>query len=136
MERVETELRNLIQRAINAGYDAFISGYARGADLIFARLVLEFQAEYPVQLEATIPYAGRLKSNDPEFQFLLARCNTVTVVSEQYSSGCFFTRNRYLVDRSDAVIAVYDGRQHGGTYQTISYARDSGRKIAFVHVAP
>lgn len=30
--------------------------------------------------------------------------------------------NRFMVDRADAVIAVYDGRRHGRTYQTICYA--------------
>jgi len=129
-------LRDLIQRAINAGYDTFISGFADGADLIFARLVLESQAEHPVCLEAAIPHVGRLKSSDPEFQSLLARCSAVTVVCEQYSPDCFFIRNRYLVDHSDAVLAVYDGRQCGGSFYTIQYARSVGMKIAFVRITP
>ena len=125
-----------MQRAIVAGYDTFLSGFADGIDLIFARLVLGFQDDYPVQLEAAIPYAGRLKCPDPAFQSLLASCSAIHVISEQYCSGCFFARNRFLVDRSNAVIAVYDGRRYGGTYQTINYAREAGRKIAFIRVTP
>jgi len=136
IEHVEAELRGLIHRAIDAGYGTFLSGFAEGADLLFARLVLELQDEFPVRLEAAIPYAGRLKCPDPEFQSLLARCSAVNVISEQYSPDCFFKRNCYLVDRADAVIAVYDGRQRGGTYQTLCYAREVGRKIAFVRVRP
>jgi len=136
MERVEAELRALIHRAINAGYGTFISGFARGVDRIFARLVLVLQAENPIRLEAAIPYAGQLKSRNLEFQSLLARCSAIDVIYEEYAPDCFFARNQYMVEKSDAVIAVYDGRQRGGTYQTIRYAREAGRKIAFVHVTP
>ena len=135
-ERVEYELRGLIRQAIGAGCDTFVSGFADGADLIFARLVLEFQADRYVQLEAAIPYADRIKCSNPEFQALLAKCDEVHIVSEQCSPGCYYARNRFLVDRADAVIAVYDGRRTGGTYQTICYAEEVGKPIAYVCVYP
>jgi len=77
-----------------------------------------------------------LKSRDPEFQSLLAQRSATTVIYEEYAPDCFFARNQYMVEKSDAVIAVYDGRQRGGTFQTIRCAREAGRKIAFVHVTP
>jgi len=61
LERVESELRSLILQAIADEYDTFLSGFAEGTDQLFARLVLEFQAEYSVQLEAAIPYKSRLR---------------------------------------------------------------------------
>lgn len=36
-------------------------------------------------------------------------------------------RNHYMVDHSQRVIAVYDGRSGGGTAATIRYARPDGR---------
>ena len=136
LERVEFELRGLIRQAIGAGCDTFISGFAEGADLIFAHLVLMFQADRYVQLEAALPYADRIKCSNTEVKSLLAKCHKVHIVSEQYSPGCFFDRNRYMVDRADAVIAVYDGRQSGGTYQTIRYAEEAGKPIAYVCIHP
>jgi len=136
LERVEFELRGLIRQAIDVGYDTFISGFAEGADLLFARLVLEFQAEFSVRLEAAIPYAGRLKCPNSEFQALLAKCSAVHIVSGEYSPGCFFARNRFMADRADTVIAVYDGRKRGGTYQTICYAKEAGKQINFVCLYP
>ena len=126
----------MIHRAINDEYGIFLSGLTTETDLLFARLVLEFQAEYPVQLEAVIPFARRIKCHDPEFQSLLTRCSAVRIISKHYSPGCFSVKNRYMVDRSEALIAVYDGRQSGGTYRTICYARTVGRKITFVCMAP
>ena len=37
-------------------------------------------------------------------------------------------RNRYMVDNSDIVIAVWDGTP-GGTENTVRYAEKLGRKI-------
>jgi uncharacterized phage-like protein YoqJ len=97
---------------------------------------LEFQNERPVRLEAAIPYAGRKKCCDPEFQALLRQCQAVHAVSEAYFPGCFFARNRWMVERSDAVIAVYDGRRKGGSFYTIQYAKSMGKGVVFVHVEP
>jgi len=136
LERVEFELRGVIRQAIDAGYGTYISGFAEGADLLFARLVLEFQAKYPVRLEAAIPYAGRRKCRDFEFQSLLAKCSDVHIISEEYSPGCFIARNRFMVDRADSVIAVYDGRKSGGTYQTICYAKEVNKQTVYVCIYP
>ena len=40
---------------------------------------------------------------------------------DHYAPGCMQRRNRYMVDHSALVIAVYDGSA-GGTRQTLEYA--------------
>lgn len=32
-------------------------------------------------------------------------------------------RNRYLVDHSQLIIAYWDGRDHGGTFDCLKYAK-------------
>ena len=38
-------------------------------------------------------------------------------------------RNRFMIERSQRVLAVYDGRQSGGTYSTILTALKFGREL-------
>ena len=38
-------------------------------------------------------------------------------------------RNRYMVDRSVRLIAVYNGVPKGGTFQTLQYAMKKGLSI-------
>ena len=38
-------------------------------------------------------------------------------------------RNRFLVDHSDILLAVYNGERRGGTAATVRYAQRSGREI-------
>ena len=45
---------------------------------------------------------------------------------DRYSGGCFPGRNRYMVDESRFLLAVWDGRPGGGTASTVAYARTRG----------
>ena len=119
---VQNQLHQELLQAIQHGYTHFISGFASGVDLIFAGIVVDLKSEYPVTLEAAIPYPGRLNTPDKTFQHLLKKCDVVKVHTEQYSKSCYMMRNRYMVDCSTLVIAVHDGRKSGGTLATIKYA--------------
>ena len=43
-------------------------------------------------------------------------------------------RNRYMIDKCDVLIAVYDGFSKGGTYNAINYAKKIGKKIIYVSI--
>ena len=132
---VETELRKAVIAAKDNGYTRFINGGAAGADLLFAAIVAELKEQgYPLFLETALPYSGRKKSKDWEFQKMLADCDEVKSFSERYNRGCFFVRNRYMVDESSRVIAVYDGRDSGGTVFTMQYAHDNGKTIQIIEI--
>lgn len=132
---VENELRCRIQAAIKDGYTCFISGFAQGVDLIFAAIVIDEKKQHPdIYLEAAIPYAGRLKTNDKAFHKLLQRCSGMKVMCEKYTPSCFMQRNRYMVCKSQRVIAVYDGREKGGTLFTMRYAYTLGRELQVINI--
>lgn len=132
---VEQELRREVLAAIQDGYTRFISGFAEGADLMFAAIVAEQKEHNPdLFLEAAIPYAGRLKTKNQQFQKLLRVCNGVKVVCPEYASSCFMQRNRYMAGESQRVIAVYDGRERGGTLFTMRYAHSIGREVREIRI--
>ena len=132
---VQMELRKAIISAVEDGYTRFINGGAVGTDLLFAAIVAELKEKgAPLCLETALPYSGRKKSRDRDFQKMLATCDTVKVFSEQYQRGCYFIRNRYMVDESSRVIAVCDGRERGGTVYTMRYARDKGKSVQVIKI--
>ncbi len=134
LEAVRQGLRREILRAIGEGYTRFLSGFARGSDLLFAQIVLALKQEHPaISLGAILPYEGSQRSQDPLFCRLLAACDSVVVQSPAYTPLCFFDRDRALVEASSLVIAVYDGRATGGTRYTLRYARSLGRTVRIVH---
>lgn len=137
VEYVKRELRAEIVKVVNDGYTHFISGFADGADLYFAAIVAELKAEYPaLQLEAAIPYRKRFDKlmENEETNALIKACNVVGVHSEAYSQGCFMKRNRFIVTQAGRMIAVYDGRNKGGTLSTLRFAHVNEKEIREIRI--
>jgi len=131
---IRNKLTSAVQNAIACGYTHFISGFAAGVDLMFAEIVANLKASHTITLEAAIPYPGRMKTPDKTFQRLIGACDVVKVHSAGYSKGCYMVRNRYMVDSSSLVIAVYDGRETGGTAATVRYAMKLGRTVKPIYI--
>lgn len=124
-----------IDDLIKNGYTHFISGVADGIDLLAARIVLEFRkSNKNLSLQAAVPYRNRLNSHDGYFQYIIKSCSKITVTSEQYNQGCFSKRNKFMVDNSDLVVAVWDGVKSGGTYNTIMYAKSQGKQVITIDI--
>ena len=99
---------------------------------------MELRRNHPeITLEAAIPCAsqshGWRREEQLRWQTILAACDLETLVQEQYDPGCMLRRNRYMVDHSALVIAVYDGSD-GGTRRTLEYA--IRQKVPFVDLNP
>ena len=56
----------------------------------------------------------------------------MVTLSSRYTSGCYHTRNRYLVDRCDKLLALYNGGGKGGTAYTVQYARQRNKGIVVI----
>ena len=124
-----------IIRAAEEGYDRFLCGFARGADLLFAREVLTFiEWSRAADLIAVLPFRARADQlrMDPATARMLDSCKEIRIVSEQMHKGAFLLRDRIMVAESSRVIALYDGRRKGGTFYTINEARKRGRVIRII----
>lgn len=135
---LKERLRQSVEQAYMDGYRHFITGMARGCDQYFAEIVLDFRKEHSdVTLEAAIPceeQAARWKEMERERYFsIVEQCDLETMVQRHYDRGCMQRRNRYMVDRSARLIAVYDGML-GGTMYTIHYAMKRGVETVLIDV--
>lgn len=116
----------------------FISGMAIGADLDFAETVLKLREKYPITLECAIPCPNQtLKWNDKDklrYDNILKRADKINLISERYSPECMLKRNRYMVDKSEFIIAVFNGIEKGGTWYTINYANKENKHIEIIEL--
>ena len=130
---LKERLRDMLKEAYQAGYRHFISGMARGTDLYFCEAALALRDERPgITVEAAIPceeQAARWPEEERQRYFnLIGRCDLETMVQHHYDRGWMLRRNRYMVDRSSRLIAVYDGML-GGTMYTLTYAMKQGLEV-------
>ena len=134
-DRLSDEIEGLIHQ----GYIHFITGMARGADLDFAEFVIFLRDVYPsIILEAALPYHtdwGEKKRHcTGGRELVMFQCNLKHTVSDHYFRGCMDKRNRYMVDKSDLVLAIWNGQESGGTWNTIKYARSKGKPIRYIMI--
>jgi len=137
VDYVKRELRREIAEAIGDGYTHFLSGFADGVDVYFCKAVFELKAEHSdITLGAAIPYRrrlDRLKENALTWA-LLAGCSEINIYSGEYFKGCFLKRNRAMVQASERLIAVYDGRDKGGTVFTMREAAILQRDVRIIRI--
>ena len=114
--------------------DEAISGMALGVDTIFALAVLELKDEgYDIKLHCAIPCKNQsykwAKESVDLYHFILSKADVVKLVSdEEYKPYLMQRRNEYMVQRSDCIIAVWDGSK-SGTGNCVRYAEEQGREI-------
>lgn len=122
-----------------SGWTDFISGMALGADTLFAEAVLECKrAGLPINLVCAVPFTGQegnwpAKSQE-RFRGILSRADQVEIVSPgKYSPAKMQVRNEWMVEHAMVVMAVWDGKQSGGTWNCIQYARQRNRWMVQLH---
>ncbi len=127
-EEIQVDLEKAIREAIGEGYTTFISGMAKGTDIIAGEIVCRLKADDPrLKLIAAVPFAGYEDLWGPHwknrYKALLEKADYVKYVAPGYRPEVFDLRNRWMVDKSAKVIAVFNGKS-SGTMNTIRYARE------------
>lgn len=111
-----------------------LSSLAKGADQIFARVVLELGGS----LEAVLPFAGYAGTfESPQdaacFHELLARCSAATTLTfAGTKEQSYLLAGQYVADHSELLIAVWNGKPAaglGGTADVVSYALSGGKAV-------
>lgn len=130
------ELERKIDLALTKGATHFICGNAVGVDTWAAQIILKKKEENSkIFLEIAVPFKGH-NAAVRACQDVQRKADFVHVVSDEKDMRqAYFKRNRYMVDNSDMLIAVYDeSRRKCGTAQTIRYAEKMGLEIFRVPV--
>ena len=135
--KLKAILTDTIEKQITEnGVTHFISGMAMGVDTFAAEAVLKLKEKYPqITLECAIPcetQAAKWSENWRERYYgIIARSDRETMLQTHYTANCMMKRNRYMVDHSDAVIAVWNGSK-SGTGNTVRYAMSRGKKVLII----
>ena len=113
------------------------SGMAKGSDLLYALAVKELNESWrKIKLTLVFP-CENYGSNSPDKRYLGWREEVINVATEkiyihkEYTKTADNDRDKYMVDNCDILIAIFDGIEVGGVYETIKYAESIGKKIIY-----
>ena len=130
---VKAALEREIDSAIASGYRTFITGMSTGVDLWAGEIVLRrMQRNKTINIIAALPYStfgSRMaKEWKTIFDDIMNKAIFTKTISPQYHIGVYQARDKWMVDNSSRVIAVFNG-EPGGTKFTIEYAERSGVEV-------
>ncbi|MCB9755157.1 MAG: DUF1273 family protein [Myxococcales bacterium] len=103
-----------------------LTGMAQGWDLAIA----EACARAGVAFTAALPFA------DPDARWpapqrarlgrLLEQAASVELISPSPGPGAYHVRDRWMVERAELLVALWDGARQGGTFSTVRSAEKRG----------
>ena len=120
-------LESEILQAIADGYTTFLYGGALGVDTWAAETVLRLRKKLPLTLIAVLPFPGYNADVTEDFyRQIIAESDRILYVEATRRMSALAARDRYMVDHSSRLIAVYDERSriHSGTWRALCYARE------------
>ena len=110
---------------------------ARGADQVFARVVLDLGGTVEVVLPATDYRDRKIKpDNAADFDELIGKASTVhTMPFTTSDREAYMAASEHVLGGVDAMVAVWDGGPsggHGGTGDVVDAARERGIPVTVV----
>jgi uncharacterized phage-like protein YoqJ len=124
-----------VRTAIKQAYadmeaEKIIQGMAAGVDLWSAAEAWNSKIPF-VAARPWATHTARI-ADRKAYEWVLANAIEVVNVSEADTfpgNFIYHTRNKYMVDNADAVLAVWDGSLKGGTYACFQYAVQQEKPI-------
>jgi uncharacterized phage-like protein YoqJ len=105
--------------------EMIISGMALGAD----QLAIEAAIELDIPFLAAVPFVGQESvwpaESKTKYKELLTKAKETVIVSlGGYSPAKLHLRNHWIVNHSDQLLAIWNGKQSGGTFECVNYLGD------------
>jgi hypothetical protein len=132
---VTAEIRKVLSE--HEGLLVGVSCLARGADQVFARVVLELGGQLDVVIPAADYRERKVKpDNREEFEELIGQAANVRVLPFETSNReAYVAANEAVFSSVDTLVAVWDGAPpdgKGGTADTVEVARARGIPVTVV----
>lgn len=107
-------------------------GMATGCDIAYGIAIIELKnsEKYPIKLHCILPcknYNNKIKWHD----ILKSNADEWIELSDEFYRGCDNIRDQYMIDHSDKVFAIFDGKKSGGVWAAIRKAQKKKINIIF-----
>lgn len=133
-------LYRIIMQVLAKGYKRFYCGMAIGFDTICAETLLKIKFKCKKYSDIEIIGALPCRNQDCKwnnearnrYRNILKKLDGIRCIYENYNGKiCMHERNRFMVNNSSLMIALFDGIS-GGTKSTVDYARKKGLEIIVI----
>ena len=128
------EYSNILrERAVDLilkGCDRFIVSMTEGAEMDFIKTVLRLKEVYThVSLEVAVPLEDSKYSFGQNCDCRLEICDELFLFCTNPLKKCSMLKRRFMIDNSEYILAFWNGKKSGETWQSIEYACEAGKNV-------
>ena len=114
--------------------ETVITGVAIGYDTVVALACIDLN----IPFIAAIPFEGQhLKWSTTQqitYSYIISRAKeAIWTDNEGYAAWKYIKRDKWIVEHSDSILAYYDHRKEGGTFETIKYAIKQSKEVINIY---
>lgn len=139
---IQQKINNILAKKKETGFNAY-SSLAAGSDCIFAAEAIKMEGTLKVVLPfAESEYIKDFHTDEARVFTQLRALDTTPVITTEpipktndKRNEAYLTAGKYIVDKCDYLIAVWDGEKSsgkGGTADIVEYARTKGKTV--IHI--
>lgn len=134
---LKSKLKEAIKKAYDMGYNTFLDGMALGGDMLCADMILGLKNKYKdLRLVCVLPCLEQEKLwnnfDKSRYNYILSQADEVVCLRDSYCDGCMQARDKFMIDNSSRLIAIFSGKK-GGTSFTVKLAQKDGLDIEIVN---
>lgn len=133
----ETSVHRLIREFLKSRSDIKVAvcGMAAGFDLAWGMDALN----HGLEVWAVRPWAGHKARTEDRRRYewveKMATRNIITHDSLIYPGPWVYqTRNEWMVDNADEGVALWNGKESGGTFNCLEYAKKVGKEVTNIYL--
>lgn len=138
--KIKQALSQQIYMLASTGASHFLTGMEQGAEQWAAELVLEMKKTKPnLELGCVLSCREQAANWDENarkrYRAILSQADYTHIMADATAANCIKKRNRFLVERSDFVLVVYNGEPDSCTAKTIQYAHRQRKAVSIINPA-
>lgn len=135
LKEVMPTLENSLANVVKEGYNTFYVAFSSAVNILTAGKIIELREENPeLCLFAVFPYPNKIKDLTKAESETLHKANSVLFSGEKYNRRSYINVNRYIIEKTRKLIALYDGRNRGSTFEAIRYASLLRKDIELIRI--
>ena len=112
--------------------DKVVCGVALGWEMALALAALKLKIDLIVALPCLDQSARWNKKQQRTYDSILDQATIGYNPPIPCSSKAMYPRNRWIVDHCSYFIILWNGESNGGTFQTLNYAKQKGKRVTNV----
>jgi uncharacterized phage-like protein YoqJ len=122
-------INHLIHIALNKGVTKFYNGMALGTDLLSAQILIQRKIPFIAVIPCPDQTELWLKHQQQLYEEIRKKAKSEIILYPKYTQGVMQGRDKWMINHSDILLSVYDGRLSGGTKLTVEMALSAHKLV-------